>query len=71
MTRSELDQIVKATCPHCQAGVAARQRSGTQEWVHDFVAPTGGTSASTRQGHSICMASHLRNSDIAKGLTDG
>lgn len=67
MTQQEFDEIVKATCPHCQKGSVPRQRYDTKEWTHDFVSPSGGTFA--RQGHTLCLATHLRNSDFAKGLT--
>ncbi len=71
MTRQEFDQIVKATCPRCASGNVARQRTDTKEWVHDSVQPTGGTFAGARQGHTLCMATNLRNSDLAKEVTGG
>lgn len=68
MTKSELETVIKATCPHCAAGVKVRQRADTGEHVHDF-APTGG--AFGKVGHTLCLASHLRNSQIAKEATSG
>lgn len=70
MTQQEFDEIVKATCPHCQKGYIPRRRADTGEYVHDFVQPTGAPTAPVaRQGHSLCLATHLRNSDLAKEVT--
>lgn len=68
MTAEEFDAIVKATCPHCAGGSVPCQRADTKEWVHNFVQPNA-LFPTTQQGHTICMASHFRNSDLAKGLT--
>lgn len=63
MTSDEFAQMCRDICPHCNAGIAVRQRPDTSEFVHDFVSgpvdpkigrPTG-------MGHSICMATHWRN----------
>lgn len=72
MTQKEFDDIVKATCPHCAKGMIARQRHDTKEWVHYFTQPIGEKYAvSARQGHSLCLATHLRNSELAKGVIGG
>lgn len=69
MTRPEFDEIVRATCPHCAKGLVARQRADNREWVHDFSEALAG-SLGKRMGHTICMATHLRNSALAEGLTN-
>lgn len=66
MTRTEFDEIVENTCPHCAKDIVARQRSNG-EWVHDFATITG--PLSKRQGHTLCLASYLRNSKTAENLT--
>lgn len=67
MTRTEFDEIVKQTCPHCAAGVVVRQRTDTKEWIHDFATIVG--PLSKRHGHTLCLASYLRNSWTAENLT--
>lgn len=57
MTSQEFDQMCRDICPHCNAGIVARQRPDTQEWVHDSVFGTRGVTS----GHSICLATHWRN----------
>lgn len=49
----------RAVCPNCAAGKAVRFRPETREWVHDLSAGRGLFS------HTLCMATHLRNSDMA------
>lgn len=57
MTSQEFAQMCRDICPHCNAGIVARQRHDTSEHVHDSVfGPRGVTT-----GHSICLATHWRN----------
>ncbi len=63
MTQQEFADFVRSICPHCAKGAVARQREDSKEWVHDF-APTGANFQ--RQGHTICMATHFRNSKMAE-----
>lgn len=53
LTQDEFETAVKASCPHCAAGFAARYRDDTKEFVHDFTA-RGSFS------HTFCLASGLR-----------
>lgn len=55
-TEAQIQELVQATCPHCAAGIAARLRADTAEWVHDQVE----TSHGAIRGHTICWASGLR-----------
>ena len=55
-TQREFDAVCRSVCPHCAKGHTARQRSDTKEWVHDI----GGGQT---QKHTICMATHFRNSE--------
>ncbi len=67
MTRSEFEQLCADVCPHCKAQPKTlRRRLDNGEWVHDFIAGSRSTFS-----HTICMATHLRNSEQAKNLTDG
>lgn len=59
MTRSEYEEAIATTCPHCRAGNEPRFRKETSEWVHDLVK---GTSFS----HTLCLATDLRNSRFAE-----
>jgi cytochrome c1 len=72
VTKQEFDQLVRATCPHCASNNAARFRSDSGEWVHDFASPLNPTQPQlgARVGHTLCLATYLRNSDLARGLTD-
>lgn len=56
LTDTDIDELAAATCPHCGAGIAARKRADTKEWVHDQVK----TSLGVVKGHTICWASGLR-----------
>lgn len=67
MTRSDFERVVKATCPDCDAGLEALQRSDTGEWFHEWTMRAGVRTHS----HRLCLATNLRNSDIAKHLIDG
>ncbi len=55
-TKQEIDELCAATCPHCKAGIAVRQREDTGEFVHDAVF----TSLGVVNGHSICWGSGIR-----------
>lgn len=55
-TKEQIEQLARATCSHCKAGIAVRLRTDTNEWVHDAVATKFGVT----NGHSICWASGLR-----------
>lgn len=64
MTSDAFEQTCRDICPHCNAGVAVRQRPDTSEWVHDSVfGPKGVTT-----GHSICLATHWRNKNQDKAV---
>jgi hypothetical protein len=55
-SKAEQEQIIRAVCPHCAAGIKVRQRSDTREWVHDSAV------GKTGFAHTICLATHFRNS---------
>lgn len=57
MTSEQFNQMCRDICPHCNAGIVARQRPETSEWVHDSVFGPRGVTA----GHSICLATYWRN----------
>jgi hypothetical protein len=63
ITQADLQEIIKHTCPHCNAGIAVRQREDTKEWVHDRSVKSTGQFT-----HTICLANWLRNSELAKTL---
>lgn len=56
LTKDDVEELAKMTCPHCRAGIVVRQRQDTKEYVHDSVAWEHGV----RDGHSICWANGLR-----------
>jgi hypothetical protein len=62
LTPEDFGNIVKLVCPHCAAGVVARKRASTGEWIHDrsHVTPHG-----SQFNHGLCWASRLRNSTYA------
>lgn len=60
LTDEEVEHLIKVTCPHCLAGVKVRRRDDTGEHVHDFAQALGGASG-TRNSHTLCLASGLRN----------
>ena len=53
--------IVETICPLCRRGVARRQRTDNNEWVHD-------EQNGTTFRHSICWATGLLNSRFNPGL---
>lgn len=55
MTKSDFEEIVKLVCPHCRAGLVAKFRIDTNEWVH-----------TTASSHTICWASGFRTSRFAE-----
>lgn len=57
MTIDDFNQMCRDICPHCNAGIVARQRDDTKEWTHDSVFGPRGVTAR----HSICLATHWRN----------
>lgn len=56
MIAAEFAQMCRDICPHCNAGIVARQRPDTQEWTH-FVANEQKKTMSTM----ICFATYWRN----------
>jgi hypothetical protein len=61
LTDDEVDHLIKITCPHCLAGVVVRKRDSTGEWVHDFAQPLGTGREGTRNSHTLCLATGIRN----------
>lgn len=61
LTDEEVEHLIKVTCPHCLAGIKVRHRADSGEWVHDFAQSLGGERASTRNSHTLCLASGIRN----------
>jgi hypothetical protein len=51
LSKEQVEQVIRDTCPRCQEGLAVEQRSDTGEFVHRPFGP-----------HSIqiCLATHLR-----------
>lgn len=55
-TKEQIEELAASTCPHCAAGIIARRREDSGEFVHDQVK----TSLGVVKGHTICWASGLR-----------
>lgn len=63
LLKSECDEIIALTCPHCQRGLVARQRADTKEFVHDT-----GVRGSFSQ--TLCWATGFRNSRFVTQAVD-
>lgn len=60
-----MSDVVKATCPHCKSGDIPKQRPDTREWTH-FNEVSGVLNKPVSIKHTLCLASHLRNSKFGK-----
>ena len=56
LTSSEFDALCRLTCPHCLAGIPARYRIDTNEFVHDEISGPAGK----LKGHTLCLANGMR-----------
>lgn len=62
-------------CRHCRAGKPVRRRASTKEFVHDLVTEQYDQFLNRvirrTVSHTLCESNHIRNSKLAKALTNG
>lgn len=64
ITRVQFEKACAEICPSCAAGVPARKRTDTNEWVHDATRVLGPGARSI--SHSLCLAHYFRQENEAR-----